>query len=169
MPQTVALSLSIAVLGAIWTFVALLAPGFLSVWAAFLAWACFFHTGGDDPALRKTIVGNIFGIIIAWIVLLILANVPVSIPGLPSLWPAVVVGVGLFVLVVVSGWEQLPVFPAHVYGYAAVVAHTGLSLDNLLVFSFANPGILLIVSMVIGALLGWVSQRVATQMTKQAA
>ena len=59
MPQLVALSLSIAVLGAIWAFLAL-GPlaGFVLVWAGFIAWGCFFHTGGDQKALIKTICGT---------------------------------------------------------------------------------------------------------------
>jgi len=47
MSQLVGLSLSIAVLGAIWAFLALgpLSP-FVLVWAGFIAWGCFFHSGG---------------------------------------------------------------------------------------------------------------------------
>src|SRR5689334_11207314 len=53
-PQLFALSLSIAVLGAVWAFLAL-GPlsGFVLVWAGFIAWGCFFHTGGDQKALVK--------------------------------------------------------------------------------------------------------------------
>ena len=60
MPQPLALSLSIGVLGAIWAFIAFVDPlsSFLLVWAGFIAWGCFFHTGGDNKALVKTIVGN---------------------------------------------------------------------------------------------------------------
>ncbi|MEJ2435978.1 MAG: DUF1097 family protein [Pseudolabrys sp.] len=58
MSQTTALSISIAVLGAIWAYLAL-GPfsSFTLVWAGFIAWGCFFHTGGDNSALAKTIVG----------------------------------------------------------------------------------------------------------------
>ena len=47
MSQLVGLSLSIAVLGAIWAFLALgpLSP-YVLVWAGFIAWGCFFHSGG---------------------------------------------------------------------------------------------------------------------------
>jgi uncharacterized protein DUF1097 len=43
MPQLFALSLSIAVLGAIWAFLAL-GPlsSYVLVWAGFIAWGCFF-------------------------------------------------------------------------------------------------------------------------------
>src|SRR6266404_4840749 len=60
MPQLVALSLSIAVLGAIWAFLAL-GPlsGFALVWAGFIGWGCFFHSGANNNALVKTIIGNV--------------------------------------------------------------------------------------------------------------
>ena len=177
MPQLVALSVSIAVLGAIWAFLAL-GPlgGFVLVWAGFVAWGCFFHTGGDDQALAKTIVGNIYGVIIAWIALLIIVNVPVE--GLGTVWPAIVVGVTVFLLVIVASIEQLSVVPANVYGYASTVAYslhqatdaeagTG-PLANLASGSFQNPLVLLIVSMVIGALFGFISAKLAGAMTKEA-
>ncbi len=183
MPQTIALSLSIAVLGAVWAFFALLDPlsNFLLVWAGFIAWGCFFHTGGDNKALMKTIVGNVYGIIVAWIALLIIVNVPVALPV--SLWPAIVVGGTVFFLVIVSPWEPLSAVPANVYGYAATVAYalsvpsptpaegqaaTG-PLNNLLVVGFENPLILLTVSMVIGALFGYASGQVTERLTKKEA
>ena len=177
MPQLVSLSLSIAVLGAIWAFLALdPMSGFVLVWAGFVAWGCFFHTGGDDKALIKTIVGNIYGIVIAWIALLIIVNVPVA--PLGTVWPAIVVGVTVFLLVIVASLEPLSVVPANVYGYASTVAYslhqatdaeagTG-PLANLASASFQNPLVLLIVSMVIGAIFGFISAKLAGAMTKEA-
>lgn len=123
MPQLVALSLSIAVLGAIWAYVAL-GPlaGFVLVWAGFIAWGCFFHTGGDQKALVKTICGNIFGIVVAWIALLIIFKGGVAGMGLVAI--AIVVGVTVFFLVIVAKIDQLSAVPANVYGYAATVAYS---------------------------------------------
>jgi hypothetical protein len=182
MPHLVALSLSIAVLGAVWAFLAL-GPlaGFVLVWAGFIAWGCFFHSGGDKGALAKTIAGNVYGAIIAWIALLIIVNIPM--PGLGTLWPAIVVGVTVFFLVIVASVEQLSVVPANVYGYAATVAYslhqpsaagadgaagTG-PLQNLTSANFDNPLILIIVSMVIGALAGYLSGQLTKVLTKSAA
>ena len=177
MPQLAALSVSIAVLGAIWAFLAL-GPlsSFVLVWAGFVAWGCFFHSGGDNDALAKTIVGNIYGVVIAWIALLIIVNV--SVEGLGTVWPAIVVGVTVFALVIVASIEKLSVVPANVYGYAATVAYslhqatdteagTG-PLANLASASFQNPLVLLIVSMVIGALFGLASGKLAGALTKEA-
>ena len=177
MPQLVALSVSIAVLGAIWAFLAL-GPlgGIVLVWAGFVAWGCFFHTGGDDQALAKTIVGNIYGVVIAWIALLIIVNVPVE--GLGTVWPAIVVGVTVFCLVIVASIDKLSAVPAQVYGYASTVAYSlhqatdaeagSGPLANLASASFQTPLLLLIVSMVVGALFGWASGKLAGALTKEA-
>ena len=180
MSQLVALSVSIAVLGAVWAFLAL-GPlaGFVLVWAGFIAWGCFFHTGGDNKALIKTIAGNAYGALVAWIAFLIIVNVPV--PPLGVVWPAIVVGVTVFFLVIVASVEPLSSVPANVYGYAALVGYSlhqpsaapgaagqmGIGpLQNLVTGSFANPLVLLIASMVIGALFGYVSGQLAKLLPK---
>ena len=91
MSELLALSVSVAVLGGIWAFIAL-GPlsAFALVWAGFIAAGCFFAAGGDTKALTKTIAGIIYGAVIAWIALFIIAKVPV--PALGTVWPAIVVG-----------------------------------------------------------------------------
>jgi uncharacterized protein DUF1097 len=175
MSQLSALSLSIAVLGAIWAYLAL-GPlsGCVLVWAGFIAWGCFFHTGANNNALTKTIVGTAYGAIVGWIALLIIVNV--SMPALGTLWPAIVVGVTVFFLVIVASINLLSVVPANVYGYAAIVAYSLQTpsappssgpLQNLTSGSFANPLILLIVSLVIGALFGFASNRLSGALAKK--
>ena len=179
MPQLVALSLSIAVLGGIWEFIAL-KVGFL-VWAGFIAWGCFFHSGGDQKALIKTICGNVYGIIVGWIALLIIFKFGVADMGLIAI--CVVVAVTVFFLVIVASIDQLSVVPANVYGYAAIVAWslsapsaagatpdvagTG-PLQSLASPSLANPLVLLVISMVIGAVAGYISGQAAGALTKKA-
>lgn len=172
MTPLVALSFSIAVLGAIWAYLAL-GPlaGFVLVWAGFISWGCYF---GSGKALGKTIVGTAYGAVIGWIALLIIVNQPM--PALGVVWPAIVVGVTVFFLVIVASIDLLSVVPANVYGFAAVVAYslhqastapsTG-PLHNLTAVSFANPLILLIVSMAIGALFGAASGQLADALTKK--
>jgi hypothetical protein len=169
MPQLVALSLSIAVLGGIWAWICLGTSIGLIVWAGFIAWGCYFHTGGDNKALIKTICGNVYGVIIAWIALLIVANVPIA--ALGALWPAIVIGATVFLLVIVASIEQLSVVPANVYGYAATAAYgvSGGGIANVTAANMTNPLIGVGVSMVIGAVLGMVSGRVAGMLTKKAA
>ena len=174
MSQLTALSVSIAVLGGVWAFLAL-GPlsGLVLVWAGFIAWGCYFHTGGDNAALKKTIAGNIYGALIAWVALNIIVNV--SVPALGTLWPALVVGVTVFFLVIVAGCELLSAVPANVYGYAATVAYalhqpspeTTGPLHSLMSVSMANPLILLSVSMVAGAVFGMLSGKVSGALAKK--
>lgn len=173
MPQLVALSLSIAVLGAIWAFLAL-GPlaGFVLVWAGFIAWGCYFHTGGDTKALVKTIVGMAYGALVAWIALLIIAVGGVINMGTVAV--AIVVGITVFFLVIVAKIDQLSAVPANVYGYASTVAYSlhetaKAPLANLTSASFANPLILLIVSFILGAIAGYLSGQLAGMLTKKGA
>jgi hypothetical protein len=183
MSQLVALSLSIAVLGAIWAFLAL-GPlaGFVLVWAGFIAWGCFFHNGGDTKALIKTICGTVYGVIIAWIALLIIFKAGVAGKGVVAI--ASVVGVTVFLLVIVASIDQLSSVPTNVYGYASTVAYslhqasaaavtpdsmgTG-PLENLTSASFANPLVILIVSLVLGTIGGYLSGQLAKAITKKTA
>ncbi len=97
-------------------------------------------------------------------------------PALGTLWPAIVVGVTVFLLVIVGSINAVSVVPANVYGYAAIVAYslqttaspsgTG-PLQNLTSASFANPLILLIVSLVIGAVFGMLSNKLAGALAKK--
>ncbi len=84
---------------------------------------------------------------------------------------AVVVVITVFFLVIVASMDALSVVPANVYGYAATVAYTlrAGAQDNLLGGGFANPALLLIVSMVLGAIFGWASGAVAKSITSKTA
>jgi hypothetical protein len=171
-----ALSCSIAVLGGVWAFLAL-GPlsGFVLVWAGFIAWGSFFHSGGCEKALVKTIAGNIYGAFIAWVCFMILGNV--SVPSLGAAWPAIVIGATVFLLVIVASIEPLSAVPANVYGYAALAAYSlhqpsaagAGPLQNLTSPSFDNPLILVAVSMAAGALFGWCSGYVAKVLQGKAA
>lgn len=166
MSSLLSLSLSIAVLGGIWAFLAL-GPlaGFVLVWAGFIAWGCFFHSGGDTKALTKTICGNIYGAFVGWIALLIIFRFGVGDAGVAAI--AGVVAVTVFFLVIVAGMDALSVVPANVYGYAAIVAYTlhASAQPALTAMSFANPLILIAVSMAAGAFFGYVSGALAKMLT----
>lgn len=169
MPQLVALSLSIGVLGGIATFVFLKFMTSYLIWAAFLAWACFFHAGGTTEALKKTIICNLFGALCAWVAALLL--VTVAPPGAGS--AAVVVGVTVLLLCLAAHLPALSSIPASVYGYAAVFAfllgnaNTNLTKDALTAASPANALVAVGVSMLIGALFGLASGKLGTALTKK--
>lgn len=173
MSPLVALSLSIAVLGGVWAFLAL-GPlsGSVLVWAGFIAWGAFFHSGADEAALKKTIAGTVYGAVLAWIALLLVVNNPAGLPG--SVAAPVYVAVTVFFLVIVASVDLLSAVPANVYGYAATVAYSlhqptadGVGpLASLTSASMANPLLLLSVSFVAGAIFGFISNKVAGALGK---
>lgn len=173
MSQLVALSLSIGILGGVATFLYLKIAGLL-IWAGFIAWACFFHSGGTTEALKNTIVGNVFGAFIAWIAAVILVSTPdmgTSL-GLP-LWAGIVVGLTVLVLCLAAHIKALSSIPASVYGYAAVFAFllgnaaTNLTKDALMAANFQNAFVAVAVSMIIGALFGLASGKMGAALTKK--
>jgi len=164
----VALSVSIALLGGIWAYLAL-GPlaGYVLVWAGFIAWGAYFHSGADNAALQKVIVGLIYGAVTAGIALLLVVNNPLGLPA--SVAAPIYVGVTVFFLVIVAGFNLLSVVPANVYGYAATVAYSlhqptldGVGpLASLTALNLSNPVLLLSLSFVIGALFGVASGKLA--------
>lgn len=155
-------SFSNAFLGglAVWAF---LSVGGILVWAAVIAWGCFFHVGGDTNAVRITVVGNCLGIVTAWTAGILLTLNPDMVQ--PPIWAGLVVGLLTFVMVFTG--HQLAVrlgltilvIPASFYGAAATFAYLvqtpgRLTLNALFSVSFDNALIALPISMFIGALLG---------------
>jgi Protein of unknown function (DUF1097) len=162
MSELLALSVSVAVLGGVWAFLAL-GPlaAFTLVWVGFIGAGCFFAAGGDTKALTRTIAGMIYGAVIAWIALLIIAKVPM--PALGTVWPAIVVGVTVFFLVIVASTDLLSCVPANVYGYAALVGYTlsAGKLDALTAADNSNPLVLIVVSSILGGVLGYLMGQLA--------
>jgi hypothetical protein len=73
---------------------------------------------------------------------LIIVNIPV--PSLGAVWPAIVVGVTVFFLVIVASIDLLSVVPANVYGYAALVAYSLHSHRRAGHRPIAEPGLALL-------------------------
>ena len=163
MPQLVALSVSIGLLGGLATIL-YLKTGLL-IWAGFIAWACYFHSGGNNNALMNTIVGNAFGSFCAWIAALIILSVPAGV--VPA---GIVVGLTVMALCLAAHIKAFSVIPASVYGYAATFAYLlqtadSMTKDKLLSASLGNALILVIISMAIGALFGMASGKLGGALT----
>jgi hypothetical protein len=170
MSKLTALALSIAVLGGVWAFLALgplggAAPVAL-VWVGFIAWGCYFHTGGDSAALQKTLAGMSFGAVIAGIALYLVSSGMLS--ALGTLAAPVIIAVTVFALVIVAGISLLSVVPANVYGYAATagLALTAGTAGNSMAMNTTNPVLLVIVSTIIGAIFGMLSGKLAGMLGK---
>ena len=167
-----ALALSIGVMGGIATFLVLgpLAMLQLQLWAIFIAWGCFFHTGGKEAGLRTTITNTIFGVVVAWVALLLITHIPLAgTLGLP-LWAGICVGAAIVVLVLAANRPAFAVIPAGVYGFASTAAFAliGNHLDTLTAPSMLNPPLAVGISLIVGTALGYVSEKLAGALTAPA-
>jgi hypothetical protein len=172
MSQLVALSLSIGLLGTVATILFLKIG--LAVWAGFIAWACFFHSGGDIEALKKTIIGNIFGVFCAWLAAVVLLSLPLAETLGADVWAGVVVGITVTGMCLAAHIKAFSTIPASVYGYAATFAYMLQTAQSMVIAeltstSFSKNAFLYVVSsMVLGALFGLASAKLAGALTKKA-
>lgn len=168
-----ALTVSISVLAAIAVYL-FLGPlgGQIQIWAAFIAWGCFYHCGGKMTGLRNTVTGTLFGVVVGWVTLYVIVAIPLGgTLGVP-LWAAIVVGVFVAALVAAARVPAFAVIPAGVYGFAAIVAYTllggHLSPAGLVGGGLANPAISVGLGLVIGALFGFVSEFIGGKLAASA-
>lgn len=164
-----ALAISIGLLGGLATFFFLSPVGMgLSIWAAFIAWASFYHCGGKVEGFQTSVLANVWGVL--WGALTLSA---VSMTGgadalgLPA-WAGICVAVGVGLMILGSKLPLLSSIPAAVYGYAAVVALALLtsSAGSVGVPGLENPAINIALSMVIGGGLGLLSERLVGLLKK---
>lgn len=166
MTQLVALAVAIGLLGAVATWF-YLTVGSILIWAGFVAWACYFHTGGDEAALKKTIINNIFGVVCGWAAAVLILSVKMPLP-LP-VWAGIAVGLAAFILVMAAHNEMLSTIPAGVYGFGCTFAYLlqtpkMLDLSKLLAPSMENALIVVPISMAIGAVFGFASGKLGAML-----
>ena len=165
MSKLTGLALSIAILGGVWAFLALGPLGGATpialVWVGFIAWGCYFAAGADNAALQKTIIGMSYGAAIAGVALYLVSSGLLG--GLGALAAPLIIAVTVFFLVIVANIALLSVVPANVYGYAATagLALTADTAGNSTMMNLSNPVLLVIVSIVLGAIFGMLSGKLA--------
>jgi Protein of unknown function (DUF1097) len=159
MSLNTALAISLGVLGAIatWLFLGPLG-GMLAIWAAFIAWGCYYHSGGKESGLQSTIVCTAAGAVIAGITLK-LAGLSIGLPEV--MWTAICVGLGVAAMVLLANVPLFASIPAEVYGFASTVAYAVMKGGSVTAASMENPVVVIILSMVIGAIFGYVSEKIA--------
>jgi hypothetical protein len=152
-----ALGISIGILIAGWTYVAL-GPGALPVWAGILAWGCFFAAGGKTTGLSKTIASNLSGVLWAYLALAAATRFGGGVPVLSAM-----VGVAALIMVLQAKISVLSFIPGAFIGAATAV--------SVVVGANGTWG-KTVVALVAGAVLGYLSELLAGAMTgaaKQAA
>ncbi len=149
-----ALALSIGVLIAGWTYVAL-GPAALPVWAGIVAWGAFFAAGGKTTGLTKTIASNLSGVFWAFVALKLSATLGGTLPVLSAL-----VGVVALAMVLQSKVAVLSFIPGAFLGAATAVS---------VVVGASGTYTKTIIALVAGAVLGFLSELIAGKIAKPAA
>lgn len=159
-----ALAISIGALAAVATYLCLGTPLGLQVWALFIGWGSFYHTGGKIDGLTKSAVNHAWGVLVAAIALFIVATVGGSV-----LVTSIIVGISVVVLVLGAHLPALATIPAAVYGYASTAAFcllSGVAIGDL--GAVLKAAIVVLISLVIGNIFGFVSEKIAGAMAKSA-
>ena len=146
MDALVALALSIGVLIAGWTYIAL-GVAALPVWAGIVAWGCFFAAGGKNEGLVKTIASNLSGVLWAFLALYLWNSFGGGVPLLSLL-----VGVAAFIMVVQAKIPALSFIPGAFLGAATAVS---------VVVGASGTWTNTIIALLAGALLGYLSEMLA--------
>ncbi|HEY7029246.1 MAG TPA: DUF1097 domain-containing protein [Gemmatimonadales bacterium] len=154
MDMLLALALSIGVLIAGWTYVAL-GPAALPVWAGIVAWGTFFAAGGKTTGLTKTIASNLSGVFWAFVALKLSSTLGGTLPVLSAL-----VGVVALAMVLQSKIAVLSFIPGAFLGAATAVS---------VVVGASGTYTKTIVALVAGAVLGFLSEMIAGKIAKPAA
>lgn len=165
MSAYLALAVSVGLLAVLdtWLFgvpLAAFLPGL--VWVSFIAWGCHFHSGAGIKGMTTAIVGMTFGAVVGMVAIMGLMG---PLAALGQFAGPVAVGLGAFVICLASKTPLLSVIPASVYGFAAVAGTTFLMAgagDMDPVGAFVPT----VVSVIIGAVFGLVSEKLAGVLTK---
>jgi hypothetical protein len=163
MSSYLSLAVSVGVLAvlATWIFFSVdpVVAANMQVWQAFIAWGCHYHCGGKLAGTRNTIIcmsfGAVVGMTAGWLV--------PQLGTLGQLAAPVAVGLGATVICLASKLPFLGTIPASVYGFASIAGlfllNSGMSPTRALL-----PTIL---SILVGAAFGYVSEAVAGALKKK--
>ena len=163
MSSYVALAVSVGVLAVVATWLFFLGPSemhHLQVWTAFIAWGCHYHSGGKMSGTTKTTICMSFGAVVGMTAGILAGG---ALASLGQFAAPVAVGLGATVICLASKVPFLGTIPASVYGFASIAGlfllGTGMSPTRALL-----PTIL---SIIIGAAFGYVSEAVAGALGKK--
>jgi hypothetical protein len=163
MTALIALAVSVGVLAVVATWVyflpALLAIASVQVWQGFIAWGCHYHCGGKITGTRNTIICMSFGAVVGMAAALLAGHLG----SLGTLGLPVAVGLGATVIVLSSKVPLLATIPASVYGFASIAGLMLLGKD----MSPTKALLPTILSIIIGAAFGYVSEAIAGALTKK--
>jgi hypothetical protein len=163
MSSYVALAISVGLLAVVATWLFFYDPvagANLQVWQAFIAWGCHYHSGGKTTGTTRTIVCMSFGAVVGMSAGVLAMQLDGSLGQFAA---PLAVGLGATVICLASKIPLLATIPASVYGFASIA---GLFLlgQGMTPMSALLPTIL---SILIGAAFGYVSEAVAGALAKR--
>jgi hypothetical protein len=149
----------------VWAFAQI--PG-LWVWAAFIGWASYDQSGANSKGLLTSSVCMVFGVVMAWLVALIVANG--ALPLASAISSALAAAAASFAIVCASRFMPLSNVPATFYGFASAFAFLLLypgafNAGAIIAPSLRNVLACVPVSLLIGSALGVVHQWFARLLT----
>jgi len=163
MSSYLALAVSVGVLAVVatWLFFSFdpVVAAHMQVWQAFIAWGCHYHSGGKLSGTTKTVVCMSFGAVVGMTAGILATG---AVASLGEFAAPVAVGLGATVICLASKVPMLGTIPASVYGFASIA---GLFLLGGL--SPARALLPTILSIVVGAAFGYVSEALAGRLAKR--
>jgi len=162
MSSYLALAVSVGVLAVVATWLFFYDPvaaANLQVWQAFIAWGCHYQAGGKITGTRNTIVCMSFGAVVG----MAAGMLALHLGGVGQFAAPIAVGLGATVICLASKVPFLAVIPASVYGFASIAGLFLLN-ANMTPTTALVPTIL---SIIIGAAFGYVSEALAGALTKK--
>jgi hypothetical protein len=155
MDVLVALAISIGILIAVWTYIAV-GVAALPVWAGIVAWGSFFAAGGKTTGLTKTIAANLSGVFWAFVALYAAKSLGGSVAVL-----SVLVGLAALFMVLQAKIPTLSFIPGAFLGAAtAVSVVVGAQ-------GIPHPWIKTVIALLAGAVLGYLSELLAGTMSRR--
>lgn len=176
MSENTAMAISLGILGSLATFLFSAYGGSLSLWAGFVAWACFFHSGGGIAAAKLTFASTIFGCVLGWLTMLAMTGASFSaVFGMP-IWGAICVAVSAPIAVLAARIQILSAVPITMSALACISAFVllkgtdmqdAVGATNMLALSIDQNALLNIsLSMLIGLGFGLLTERLAMSLMK---
>jgi threonine/homoserine efflux transporter RhtA len=165
MSAYLALALSVGLLAVLdtWLYIGPLGTSLVAglIWVSFIAWGCHFHSGGGTKGTTTTVVCMTWGAVVG-LGAVLLATGPLASLDAPVAF-GIAVGLGAALICLSSKVPLLATIPASVYGFASIAGalplHDGDPKAAIL------PTVL---SVLIGAAFGFVSEKLAGVLTKSA-
>ena len=148
-------ALSIAVVVAVWTVISHVCKLPLQLWPVIVGLACFVGAGGGIPGLQKSILGTASGVV--WAMLYVAVSGAL---GRTDIVDALVLGAAMFGIVFQARIPLLGYTMGAIAGAAASIGVMGTRVVTL------NGGIRVVVALAVGALLGFVAERLADAIAK---